>query len=264
MRQDRPLRLIPVLLGIWALAVGAAGVVALTQPDDGSSVAAVETTTSTTHERGHLTPAANQLRVMGLVGEVRIEGVLDQAIDLPLTFVPVDRGLGNGGKFDGIIVDGHAATVVWDGGRSLLLTGDHGLDSDPATFVLGDGVVHGEFGGVVLAMAPGDYRIDAPVALGQGGLAEPRDVVSFHVPASATAAFTGALTADLPKSPLRFVGPGRVVLSGLLEVERPDGTMVEARRVELPAGQFELIIEPFQKGFTVEALLQGRTTVKSD
>ncbi len=195
-------------------------------------------------------------RVTGTVTLLHAEpGTLDP-LPLPLEIVTPERGGGGGADFEGVTVDGEAAAIGWDAGRPLELEGEGGA------LVLDPVIVDVDANGILVSLdgtqgvAPGDYQIVTPVAVGSTGLAEPVDSVAFVAADGATVTFRGGATTTLEPRTLALRGPGAVVFEGALTVERADGT-VEAARVDFASAPFEITLTPAEGGYTIEAILQG-------
>jgi hypothetical protein len=87
--------------------------------------------------------------------------------------------------------------------------------------------------------APGDYRIDTPVAVGTSGLAQPLDAVDFTATAETTITFAGDAFTRVGPGPLTLTGPGTVTADGSFGVTTSDGaTLVD--HIELGPGPFEV------------------------
>jgi hypothetical protein len=198
--------------------------------------------------------ARGQSRVTGTVRSLHVQqAVLDPAtLSLPIT-IEAERGSGNAATITGATRDGQPVEIVWDAGRPLRLSGDGGLILDPVTLDLTDAGVRVGLGGTVCGLEPGAYTLEAPVAVGAGGVAETRDEVTFDATAGTTVSFSGTPWVLLPLDAVVASGPGSVELAGDLVVERRDGRQ-QATEVALVDGPFELRIE---SDGTVEATLQG-------
>lgn len=203
-----------------------------------------------------------QARVTGRVTALAADADVLDTIAPPFTVDLPERGAG-GATIDGARVGGEAAAIVWDGGRPLTLTGDApGLDPSPAhvevdpaaiTIALGDGTAR--------ALTPGTYRLAAPVAVGSGGLATPRDRVTFTADAATTLTATGGARVRVARRPFRLDGPGSVRITGALEVRTADGVR-PASTVVFGPGAFEVSLRPATGGWDLEATLQGPLTLR--
>ncbi|MGK2949176.1 MAG: hypothetical protein ACSLFP_11420 [Acidimicrobiales bacterium] len=230
---------------------------------DGTVAAGSGDTTTTTVTAPTEVPAPGQTRVTGTVTAVHLEdAVLDpRDVPTPLTIVS-DRGFGNGAELSGVLVDGAAASVVWDGGRPFVLTSGGSLVLDPVTVDLVAEGVQLTLGGAVHQLAPGTYQLDTPVAVGAAGFGSARDAVVFTADDGSLLDANGdaAIVLDPESGARRFLGPGSVRLEGTLEVTDADGSR-PARTIDAAAGAFELTLTPAPGGgWTVEAVLEGEAT----
>ncbi len=251
------------LLGVWiALAIVAGGTaVAVEALDLAADEANVDATPSTTATTADPSLRPDQVRVTGTITALHVEGARLEPLALPLTIDAPERGSGNGAEVRGILVDGKPATVVWDAGRPLQLKSGAALVLDPVTIDLAPTGLVLSLGGAVHGFAPGTYRIDTPVALGQSGLARPRDTVTFDADERSTMEVKGSPAILLPRViALILRGPGRVTLTGDLRAITADGNRA-VHAIELPSGPFEIELTPGPAGYTVEALLEGATTL---
>lgn len=231
---------------------------------DGTVAPGTGDSTTTTAAPPTEVPAPGQTRVTGTVTVVHLEdAVLDpRDIPTPLTIVS-DRGFGNGAELSGVVVDGAAASVVWDGGRPFVLTSGGSLVLDPVAVDLVAEGVRLTLGGAVHQLAPGTYQLDTPVAVGAAGFGSARDAVAFTADDGSLLDANGdaAILLGPDGGARRFVGPGTVRLEGTLEVTDADGSR-SARAIEAGVGAFELTLTPAPGGgWTVEAVLEGEATV---
>lgn len=231
---------------------------------DGTVPAGTGDTTTTTAAGSTEVPAPGQTWVTGTVAAVHLEGAVLDPRDLPtpLTIVS-ERGFGNGVELSGVLVDGGAASVVWDGGRPFVLTTGGGLVLDPVTVDLVAEGVQLTLGGAVHRLTPGTYQLDTPVAVGAAGFGSARDAVAFTADDRSLLDANGdaAVVLDPDGGPRRFLGPGTVRLEGTLEVTDASGTR-PATLVEAGAGAFEVTLTPAADGsWTVTVVLEGEATV---
>jgi hypothetical protein len=159
--------------------------------------------------------------------------VADDATGPPIT-LPIEVGTGSA-TIEGVIVDGQAASIVWDGGRPLLISGTGILDLGPAHVELGPGIVSWSMDGLRV-LTPGEYRIDTPVAIGSAGLARPRDSVTFTATDNTTITTEGGAVAARPL-PVHLEGPGSFRADGTFDVRTRDGTAT-ATHLEFGPGPF--------------------------
>jgi hypothetical protein len=212
--------------------------------------------TSTTTADTSLKP--DQVRVSGTITGIHVDGAVVDPLPLPLTITAPQRGMGNGAEIAGVTVLGKPAQIAWDAGRPLVLTSGGPLLLDPVGVDLTPAGVVLNLGGAVHGFTPGTYRIDAPVAVGQSGLARPKDRVDFDASATSTMAVHGVGTITIgPPTAVVLRGPGHVTLAGALQVTTAAGTHSLAK-LELMAGPFEITLTPGAAGYTIAALLQGQ------
>jgi hypothetical protein len=204
-------------------------------------------------------PGPGQVAVQGTVDTVLIADAVLQprALPTPLT-VTSERGFGNGGEVTTVLVQGEPATIEWDGGRPFMLSGGPSLVLDPVALVLTPGGLQLVLGGGAHTITAGTYELDTPVAVGQEGIATPRDRVTFDAVEGSLLEARGDASILLgPDSPRRFVGPGRVLLVGALEVTDDDGTREVADLTSDPAA-FDLTFTPAADGtWTVSGIVDA-------
>jgi hypothetical protein len=205
---------------------------------------------------------ADEVRVSGAVTTVLIDGAVLQPREVPTPLVVTsERGFGNGGDLTTVRVDGEDSAIVWDGGRPFSLTSGGALVLDPVAVALVPGGLQAVLGGGNHALSPGTYQLDTPVAVGPAGLATPRDSVTFE--AERGTLFEARGDASLlfpPDAPRRFIGPGRVILGGTLEVTDDEGTRAEAGLMTEAVAAFDLTFTPDGAGgWTVEGVVDDAT-----
>lgn len=225
--------------------------------DGGDDVAAGETTVPP--EEAAL--AGDQVRVSGVATSV---AVVDAQIDeLAIPAVTTQEEGAGGAQFEAALVDGEDSAIVWDAGRPLVFRGDTQLRIDPAPMSMlanQAAIVIAWVDGSVHEVLPGDYSIEAPVAVGSEGVATPHDRLDFTAHEGTTVSFTGQAASTLPPQPMIVNGPGNVVMEGALRITHPDGRVDDVTRVELPTGSFRLSFSPRADGAGYdigEALLEG-------
>ena len=152
-------------------------------------------------------------------------------------------------------VHANGQSVVWQGGRPFSLTGG-GVDLGPTSVTVDATGAHWPLDGERVLL-PGDYTIDAPVAVGAGGLAEPRDSFTF------TATKDGDATVDLPGAvvttpltTLHLDGPGHLVLDGTFLVETRDGVR-RATHLEFGPGPLVVDLDHLNLTATLQGSLKG-------
>lgn len=242
---------------MWTLAVLTAGASALAIDgnDPGTTLRTPPPPPPTSTTQPLVLPASDTVRVGGVVGAIEVTGRPTDSIELPVTFTSAERGAGNGAEIGGVLVGEDVATIVWDAGRPLVISGGGSFAFDEISLVLVDGRLTAAVGGTRPSVLPGTFDIDTPVAVGRQGLAEPRDQVTFTVGATEapTAEFRGDITIELPMAPLTITGPGSLTLEGSFSSVQPNGTEIDVRRVRVePGDRFEISLAPFEGGWIVD------------
>ena len=202
-------------------------------------------------------PSLGELtKVTGTLTAAEITGALDGPVTLPLVLTVASRGGGNGAVITGISTAG-GNTVVWDGGRPITLSGDGTVAVQPGAFFVRDGALVADLSGAAHALSPGTYRIDGPVAVGDGGgLAAPSTQTGFTAGDGAVVSGTGQVEGRLAPGTWSLLGPGRVRLVGELTSYTAHTTALPID-VTLEQGSFELTLTVSGSEVRVEALLDG-------
>jgi hypothetical protein len=172
-------------------------------------------------------------------GQAEVSGTLDaftadDANGPPLS-LPIEIKTG-GATIEGAMIDGKPSTIVWDGGRPFELSGSGGIELGPTHVELAVGALFWPIDGL-RALAPGEYRVDTPVAVGSGGLARPRDSVSFTATEDTTLETRGGATVLRGPQPLHLEGPGSFTGTGTFTVKTRDGTR-QATKLQFGPGAF--------------------------
>jgi hypothetical protein len=200
--------------------------------------------------------AADQVHVIGTVATLHATGA-GGAIPLPVTVTVPNRGQGDM-TIDKVTVDGRAVTVVWNAGQPLPLSGTGALDLGSANVDASAAGITWHLDLAPRGLAPGHYFAGASVAVGSGGLAEPRDNVSFDAGPGAGFITDGDAQIHLPAQALDLVGPGSVRLTGTLTVIRGASRPAPAVTANFAGGAFQLHLQPASANtYTVDALFQG-------
>jgi len=262
-------------IGAWAAAglafvaavlTFAFGLAALTGPSssgDGQRVTMGSGPTATSAPGEVL--AADQSVVSGMITRVVGTGVDAPDLVVPLTMTVV-RGGGTKADVSGGTVGGKKATLSWDGGRPLPLTGRGSLDfNGPVGVEITPAGASWKLDGGSRLLTPGSYTFGATVAVSlvTGGLGVPKEGARLEVaPGSpASIATRGDVRVATPAAPFKLKGPGKLVLEGTFELRTKGGTR-QAGKVTFGPGAFELNLEPQPGGYRVDrALLQGPMTV---
>lgn len=262
-----------LFVGMWALLVLVVGatVVVADVLDVGEGDDQVVSGSDTTRPEGAEGPGGaegaedgptevlrpGQHTVAGTVTAVHLEGAVLEPRSLPVPVTVIsDRGFGNGGELTGVTVEGQPSTIVWDGGRPFALSAGGALVVEPAVVDLVADGLRLALGGGAHALEPGRYQLDTPVAVGQAGIATPRDSVAFEAGLDARFEARGDAAVVLDGgSPRRLLGPGLVRLEGALVLTDVDGP-VDATTFEVAAAAFDLTFSPDGSGgWRVEGLV---------
>ncbi|MFP5317444.1 MAG: hypothetical protein ACLGI2_04020 [Acidimicrobiia bacterium] len=199
-------------------------------------------------------PRPGQAFVRGTVERLSADGA-QVRLNVPFTLTPVERGAGRA-VIENAMVNGQRVTISWDGGTPLPISGEGGLDLG-ATHVEVDasGPAYSVDGAARQFLA-GTYSLGTAVAVGTGGLATPREGVRFTADSRTVLVSQGNVVVKLAPQRLQLSGPGKLGMSGDLEVQYPERTR-EAKSVNFGEGPFEVTVEPASRGLRVEAVLQG-------
>lgn len=197
-----------------------------------------------------------EAEIHGTVTTVLISDAVLQPRDLPTPLtITSERGFGNGGEITSVEVDGRPSTIVWDGGRPFTLVSGGALLLDPVNVALVPAGLQAVLGQGNHALSPGTYQLDTPVAVGQEGIATPHDSVTFVAGEDTLFEARGDASVIFgPEVPRRFVGPGKLLLSGTIEVTDADGTRTETT-ITTEVAAFDLTFTPDGNGgWTVDGI----------
>ena len=237
------------LVVLVAGGAGAIGACTRSSDDPQEDAAPVEETT--------YVPGPGQLFVTGEVSRLVAEdAVLKEPFSSPFTLTAVERGVGNA-TIANALVAGKRSTISWATGTPLPITGSGGLDVGPVR-VEADarGGLSISLDGAARPFRPGSYRANAPVAVGSGGIAASRDGVDFTADAQTTLTTSGVVVRRDPAR-VELEGPGKLSVSGRLEVQTPEGRR-PAGTVTFGPGPFKITLQPRGNRVTIESLLQGQ------
>lgn len=213
--------------------------------------------TTTTVDLGPA-PAPGQVFVKGTVERLTAERAQAAAIATPFTLTAVERGVGKV-TIENALVDGKRTTIAWDGGTPLPITGAGG------TIDLNGSKVDVDATGSVWAvdgarpLKPGAYRAGASVAVGEGGLARPRDSVAFTADARTIINGKGGVTLKVAPARLELTGPGKVVGAGQFQI-RDQKSRTPAARFQFGEGPYTVVVNPVDGRLELDAVLQGPLT----
>lgn len=206
-----------------------------------------------------MVPGPGQLFVTGDISRLVAEdAVLAEPLNSPFTLSAAERGTGNA-TIDKALVGGKRTTISWGTGTPLPITGSGGLDLGPVTVEIdARGVVALNLDGAARPFRPGTYRAGAPVAVGTGGIAAPRDGVEFTADAQTVLTTRGVL---IRREPTRVAleGPGKVSVAGRLTVQTPESSR-PAATVTFGPGPYKITVVPQGVRATIQSVLQGQFT----
>jgi hypothetical protein len=214
-------------------------------------------TTTTTVDLGPA-PAPGQVFLKGTVDRLTAERAQAPAIPTPFTLMAVERGVGKV-TIENALVDGKRTTIAWDGGTPLPISGDGGtidlngskvdVDATGSTWAVDGGK----------ALKPGVYRVGATVAVGEGGLARPRDSVTFTADSRTVVNGKGGVTLKVAPARQELKGPGKVVGTGQFQI-RDQTSRTPAVRFQFGEGPYTITINPANGRLEIDAVLQGPLT----
>ena len=202
---------------------------------------------------------ADQTRVTGTVSAAQVVGI-GPPLALPFIVTVPQRGQG-GLSVTGITVAGRRASVSWDAGQPLPLSGTGALDLQQAALDADVGGLTWHLDGNARLLGAGTYTAGSSVAIGTAGLAQATDRATFVVSTGGTGQIISRGDARVHLAPrqVSMTGPGSVTLTGKLTAQTAAGTRV-VHQVTLRSGPFELSLTPTPGGYIGTCLLQGAVT----
>lgn len=220
----------------------------------------LDDTTSLVSGRGgaspdEVRPGRGQAFVSGEIERLSADTARSEPLRSPFTLTAVEPG---GGRvtIEKAMVSGRRVDISWDGGVPLPVSGEGALDLGAAHVdVDSEGIVW-SLAGSPRTLVPGTYRLGAPVAVGGGGLATPREGVEFTADDQTVIATRGQVVVRLDAAKVDLLGPGRLTLDGRLQVSFPDRRL-SASSVTLGEGPFRVTVAPVDGKMRVDAVLQG-------
>lgn len=200
--------------------------------------------------------------IRGTLESFHGEDTAGPPIPLPFTIELPERGMGDA-TFSRAVVGGTFRSVSWTGGRPLALTGDGSLDLGPTTVDIDSTGVKWALDGGPRIVTGTKWRTDAPVAVGDSGIATSRDGIEFEAsPDTVVITSGGAFVRHAVTGPLHIEGPGRFTITGDLVVESAQEEPTRVTRVRMEDGPFALDLTPGPGGtIRVEGGMQGRVLV---
>jgi hypothetical protein len=213
--------------------------------------------TTTTVDLGPA-PAPGQVFLLGTVDRLTVEGAQAPPIPTPFVLTPVERGAGKA-TIENALVNGRRTSIAWGGGAPLPISGAEGsidlagakvdIDATGSTWTV-DGA---------RPLKPGTYRASASVGVGEGGLANPRDSVTFTADARTILNAQGGVVLKVAPARQELTGPGKVVGTGQFQV-RDQTSRTPATRFQFGAGPYTVVVTPANGRLEIDAVLQGPMT----
>lgn len=210
--------------------------------------------TTTTIDLGPA-PAPGQVFVKGTFDRLSFERAQAPAVPTPFTLTAVERGVGKV-TIENALVDGKRTTIAWDGGAPLPISGDGGsidlagakvdVDATGSTWAVDGGKL----------LKPGAYRAGATVAVGEGGLARPRDSVAFTADSRTVVNGRGGVALKVAPAHQELKGPGKIVGTGQFQI-RDQTSRTPATRIQFGEGPYTVVINPVDGRLEIDAILQG-------
>lgn len=200
--------------------------------------------------------------VSGTVTAAHLVGAIGPPMPLPLVITIPDRGRGEL-NIERVQFQGQpGATVAWDGGQPLPLSGTGALSLGPATLDANAGGLTWHLDGMPRFLAPGRYTAGSAVAVGVAGLAQPLDQATFDVAPGTQGVMVTVGDAQVHRPPggVHLTGPGQVQLLGRFSLRTAAGAR-SAANLHFGPGPFDLTFQPVAGGFRVTGVLQGPVTL---
>lgn len=223
--------------------------------DHTSLINDTRTTKITVPQDVKVVPSAGQAFVTGTIDHITLERAQMDALKMPLTISSVDRGIGRA-TIEKALVFGQRQTITWDGGTPLPVSG-------PGTLDIGAAKVDADAGGVTILLdgqvrtfSAGTYSLGTTVAVGSGGLAAPRDGVSFTADSQTVMTTRNNVVLKLDPAKINLLGPGKITMNGAFKVQFPDRT-VDAKTVNFGEGPYRVTLDPGNGKLSIDAILQG-------
>ncbi len=207
-----------------------------------------------------LVPGAGQEFVTGDVAHFLADDAQSsQPLASPFTLSATERGAASATIQDAL-VDGTRTTISWPSGTPLPITGTGGLELGPIHVDVNLSGITWAIDGAGRTFVPGTYDAGASVAVGTGGIATPRESVSFRADERTVLTSQGGVTVHVDSPGIELTGPGKVSVSGSLKVQSSDSTR-QAAAVTFGPGPFKVTLTSGgNTGLRVNAVLQGRVT----
>jgi hypothetical protein len=203
-----------------------------------------------------------QAVLSGTVTAAHLAGAVGPPLSLPLVISIPNRGQGEL-NIERVRFQGQAgATVAWDGGQPLPLSGTGALSLGPATVDVNTGGLTWHLDGMPRLLTPGRFTTGSAVAIGVAGLAQPLDQATFDVAPGTHGVMVTVGDVQVHQAPraVHVTGPGQVQLLGRFTVRTAAGTRAAAN-LHFGPGPFDLTLQPVAGGFGISGVLQGPITL---
>ena len=208
--------------------------------------------------RDVIVPRPGQTLVRGTVTSLVADLVAAPTIPTPFSIEAGTRGVTRA-VIAGALVGGRRATISWDGGRPLPITGGPGLELGATRLTVGASGLVWALEGEPRPFVPGTYRANFTVGVATEGIASVREGVTFTADGGTAlqvtkdAAFVRQNPAELT---ITAAQAATATLQGGLELQTEDGTR-EVAEVQFGPGLYQITLTPEPGGFRVDGVLQG-------
>ena len=199
-----------------------------------------------------------QAAVTGVVTRLVAERALAPALTTPLTIEAGERGVTRA-VINGAEVSGQQATISWDGGRPLPITGTGGLRLGATRLTVDAAGMAWALEGEPRGFVPGSYRCNFTVGVAREGIASVREGVVFTATEATVLQVTrGTAFVRRPAGPVTVEAgeDATALLEGELTVRTSDDER-SAGAVQFGPGLYRITLTPVPGGYQVDALLQG-------
>ncbi len=200
-------------------------------------------------------PAAGQAFVTGDVKSLVADSAQTERLSSPFTITAVERGAASL-TIENALVSGQRVDISWDGGTPLSVSGEGGLELGATRLEVDGETIVWALAGDPRAFVPGTYRVAAPVAVGTGRLATPREGVEFTADGQTVLVARGNVVVRERIRRVAMTGGGKLTVTGRLQVRFPE-RRTSVRSVTLEEGPFRATVEPRDGAVQVDAVLQG-------
>lgn len=210
--------------------------------------------------RADIVPGPGQTIVDGDVTTLHAGGAVGPPIAVPFTISAVERGRG-GATIDNALQGTARVSIVWSTGTPLPVSGAGSLAVAPGDADIDSHGITWTLDGRVRAFGPGRYHLSAPVAVGQGGLAEPKDSADFVADAQTGLTARGGVVVHLDPRPVDLSGPGALRAMGRFTARTTSGTSTPST-VTFGPGPFTLSVRFEGAAVRITATLQGPAVLR--